>query len=131
MTDPDVIEDLLAQYDESGMTQLKFAECAEVPHSTFASWLRKRRIRSQEADPIETASSPWIEASLPAAFSGRDNNLVVEFPNGIVLRVPPNFDPKALGSLIQTTGQTCLHWVRLPRSFSTPERQTCGRGSMV
>ncbi len=39
MTDPVVIDEILSEYDDSGLTQREFAEQVNIPFSIFTSWL--------------------------------------------------------------------------------------------
>lgn len=42
-TPPERREELLAEFDRSGLTLTRFAELAGVRYSTFATWLQQRR----------------------------------------------------------------------------------------
>ena len=65
-------ESLLAEYDRSGMSGVKFAQYVGIKYSTLASWLQKRRHRDQEklllktgtATEADKSNGGWIEAVL-------------------------------------------------------------------
>ena len=66
-------ESLLAEYDRSGMSGVKFAQYVGIKYSTLASWLQKRRRRRDREKPLLKAGTDtearksnggWIEAVL-------------------------------------------------------------------
>jgi len=65
-TTPERREELVAEYERSGMSGAGFAALAGIKYQTFATWVQKRRRaagRSQEAEPaVETKTVQWLEA---------------------------------------------------------------------
>ena len=63
-------EELLNEYEQSGLTQAAFARRAGVNHPTFASWVQGRRERAavplRPRDPIRTQQQvQFAEVNLP------------------------------------------------------------------
>lgn len=58
-------EELLAEFDRSGLTLTRFAELAGVRYSTFATWLQQRRNKraaSQEKEKVTPKPVQFAEA---------------------------------------------------------------------
>jgi lambda repressor-like predicted transcriptional regulator len=61
-------EALLAQFDQSGVSEQKFAKQAGIKYTTFANWLQKRRRHRNKVIPASTSSPGrrsrvrWLEA---------------------------------------------------------------------
>ena len=73
--DPEERERLLAEYDASDLTQIKFAKSRGINYSTFTGWLKARRNKAK--------ASAFEEAVIePTASMGVE----LQLPNGIVLR---------------------------------------------
>ena len=105
MTDPDTIRQLLDQYEESGLTQRDFAAQNGLAYSTFTSWLRKARVGASGP-----SAPQWIEASLLHRQPGPSSEpaFVLEWPQGLKLRVPVGFDGADLGRLLDRIDLSCL-----------------------
>jgi hypothetical protein len=97
-------EALLAEFERSGLSGVKFAQLAGVKYPTFALWVQKRKKARHLAGPAQEAiANPSQTAStlnsarplrLFEAFSTvahgaeeRGDGLMVELPGGGVLRV--------------------------------------------
>lgn len=105
MTDPNTIQRLLQQYDDSDLTQRAFAVQAGVAYSTFTSWLRKFR-----ADDFPDPPPAWIEAPpAPSGVGGAESgsDIVVEWPNGLRLHVRPGFDSGDVARLMELSAGLC------------------------
>jgi len=63
-------QEILAEYDRSGMSAAEFARWSGVKYPTLANWLQKRRRESQDAGSQSGQSDAlsWVEAvcSAPA-----------------------------------------------------------------
>ena len=77
-------QELLVEFDKSGLSAKKFAEVTGIKYQTLATWLQKHRRRSvasvQGADTVK-----WLEAVVEQAQvnGGKSiSTLVVEFPGG-------------------------------------------------
>ena len=62
-------QNLLAEYEQSGLSAKKFAQLAGLKYQTFANWLQKRRAAGIIALPISrlgaVAASRWKRPKLP------------------------------------------------------------------
>ncbi len=81
-------EELLDEFERSGMSGRAFAAWAGVKYPTFAHWRQQRRER-KEAGP-ERPEMKWVEAMMPveAAASGPkgaadSKGLVIHFTGGV------------------------------------------------
>ncbi len=80
-------EQLLDEFERSGLPGQKFAELAGIKYQTFATWLQKRRRQRGDyaAGKVKPAkpSVQWLEAVVAAAHSPDCKNL-----SGLVLHLP-------------------------------------------
>ena len=84
-------EELLNEYEKSGLTQAAFARRAGVNYQTFVVWVRERRLRTSA--PMETHAAAgrvqFTEVNLPASapheVSKRAGTLSVTLPDGLVV----------------------------------------------
>ena len=88
-------EELLNEYEQSGLTQAAFARRAGVNYPTFASWVQGRRERAavplRQRDPIRTQQQVrFAEVNLPTStqreLSCDADSLSVTLPDGLVVR---------------------------------------------
>jgi transposase-like protein len=92
-------EELLGEYERSGLSQAAFARRAGVRYPTFAHWVQEHR-RSGGA----TATTPprFVELRLPAPPPSSStvplSELSVTLPDGVVLR---GAEPSALAALVR------------------------------
>jgi hypothetical protein len=111
---PAQIAQLLDEYRQSGKSQREFAEAHQVPLSSLVYWLGRERLRqsSEPSGPGERAPD-WVEAvaapppdsaSQPQATQNRPFQL--QWPNGVRLRVPADFDAAALRRLLKALEPT-------------------------
>ena len=93
-------EELLAEYDRSGLSQAAFARRAGVRYPTFAHWVQeRRRDDGTVAEGSAAASSPrFVELRLPGAPSMPPSELSATMPDGVVLR---GAEPSALAALVR------------------------------
>lgn len=93
------IEQLIAEYRDSGQTQRAFAAERGVRYSTFTNWLRKH------ARGEVTATRSWIEL---APSTPTDSAMYcLEWPGGAKLRVGRGFDPGEVRALAQLMRSAC------------------------
>lgn len=82
-------EQLLEEFERSGLSGQKFAELVGVKYPTFATWAQKRR-RAVGAYPVKALAArtdpvKWLEAVVEAAQPAGGKNplpLVLEWPGG-------------------------------------------------
>jgi len=97
-------EELLAEYERSGLSQAAFARRAGVRYPTFAHWVQERR---RAGGSLPGATSPaatpprFVELRLPSAPAlpaVEAAELSVTLPDGVVLR---GAVPSALAALVR------------------------------
>jgi hypothetical protein len=89
-------EELLAEFDKSGICASEFAKLAGIKYPTFMYWLQRRRL--QQPDSSSTVGpSPkrtpglWLEAVIDKAQAGAPPGavtpLLVRLPSGAALEI--------------------------------------------
>ena len=98
-------EELLTEYERSGLSQAAFARRAGVRYPTFAHWVQQRRHSGKTAGELPAAASGtarFVELRLPSARpmppSVVGAELSVTLPDGVVLR---GAEPAALAALVR------------------------------
>jgi len=92
---------LIRRYFSGNLSQRQFCESQSVPYSTFCWWLRK--YRSSQTEPTkEKTFQKFIPIQLPSTDSriGSQNSCIIEYPNGVTLRLTGNLEPGFLAGLI-------------------------------
>lgn len=81
-------EEILDEFEESGVSGVEFAELAGIKYPTLASWIRRRRRerggRCRRAKP--SGEVRFLEAVVEKAEAG-SVPLEVELPGGVRLRI--------------------------------------------
>ncbi|HLP01299.1 MAG TPA: hypothetical protein VK163_04680 [Opitutaceae bacterium] len=99
-------EELLGEYERSGLSQAAFARRAGVRYPTFAHWVQERRRGVHLAAGEATAASPsvtprFVELRLPGTPPvppPTAAELSVTLPDGLVLR---GAEPSSLAALVR------------------------------
>ena len=100
-------EDLVNEYEQSGLTQAAFARRAGVNYPTFASWVQGRRERTavpvSPREPIRAQQQvQFAEVNLPSPtphdLNPNADVLSVTLPDGVVVR---GSDAAALAALVK------------------------------
>jgi hypothetical protein len=82
-------EQLLDEFERSGLTGQKFAEVVGIKYQTFATWAQKRRRQRGAYPAVKTPKQlRWLEAvvgELPDP--GGKNPLVLELPGGAKVQI--------------------------------------------
>jgi transposase-like protein len=100
---------IIEQYLASGMTQKAFCQENGVAPSTFVLWLKKYRqtqnppVKSHLPAIRENASFIPLTAK-PPETGALPSRYVIEFPNGVIVRLSGSVAPQLLVHLIQSTG---------------------------
>jgi len=84
-------EQLLDEFERSGLTGQKFAAVVGIKYQTFATWAQKRR-RQRGAYPAVKTPKPlrWLEAVVEQAQEAGGKNpraLVLELPGGAKVQI--------------------------------------------
>ena len=104
-------EQLLDEFERSGLSGPKFAELVGVKYQTFATWVqrRQRQLGAVAKVPVPTtASVKWLEAvmtSTPPPVAGAV--LVLQLPGGVRLEVADEKQAVLAASLVRALTQPC------------------------
>ena len=82
-------EQLLDEFERSGLTGQKFAAVVGINYQTFATWAQKRRRQRGAYPAVKTPKQlRWLEAMVEEGQSGGDKNpLVLELPGGAKVQI--------------------------------------------
>ena len=79
-------EQLLDEFEQSGLSGRKFAALVGVKYQTFAVWAKRRRQSRQASLPTSDGNKTvrWLEAVVDqaAGTQGSGSGLVIELPGG-------------------------------------------------
>jgi hypothetical protein len=108
-------EQLLDEFERSGLTGQKFAEVVGIKYQTFATWAQKRR-RQRGAYPAVkvTVKTPkqlrWLEAVVEEGQSSGDKNplpLVLELPGGAKVQIADTKQAALAAALLRALEKPC------------------------
>lgn len=94
-------EQLLDEFEKSGLTGQKFAEFVGIKYQTFATWAQQRR-RERGAYPAVKRPQPlrWLEAVVePETVTGEQGSLVLELAGGVKVHIA-NLQQAALAAAL-------------------------------
>jgi hypothetical protein len=108
-------EQLLDEFERSGLPGLKFAELAGIKYPTFATWAQKRRRqRGDEAAGKLTAakkSVQWLEAVLTpppgAVVKTGGLSLVLHLPGGVRVEISDVKQVELAAALVRALQKPC------------------------
>lgn len=106
-------EQLLDEFERSGLPGLKFAELAGIKYQTFATWAQKRRRpRGDYAAGELTAakkSVQWLEAVMApgAAVKAGDLFLVLHLPGGVRVEISDVKQVEMAAALVRALQRPC------------------------
>jgi len=106
-------EQLLDEFERSGLSGIKFAALVGVKYPTFAAWLiKRRRARGTTAEntekPIKTMR--WLEAVVEQAHdcAGRpEATLILELPGGVRVPIQHSSQIPLAAALVQALAPAC------------------------
>ena len=112
-------EQLLDEFERSGMSGVAFAEFVGIKYQTFATWAQQRRRRRTVAavtKPPVTANAPkqvrWMEAVVEQSQTGVvDQNkspLVLSLPGGVRVEIADAKQVALAAALVRALGQPAL-----------------------
>ncbi len=104
-------EQLLDEFERSGLPGLKFAELVGIKYQTFATWAQKRR-RARGAYPAvkHPKQLRWLEAVVEAAQSSGGTNLlalVLELPGGAKVQIADVTQAALAAALLRELARPC------------------------
>ena len=109
-------EQLLNEFDRSGLSGPKFAALAGIKYQTFASWVVKRKRQGATAPAVKAAvpaaeKMKWLEAVMePAhtpAVSVCETGLVLQLPGGVRLEVSDERQAALAAMVVRALAKSC------------------------
>jgi len=112
-TPPERREELLDEFERSGLSGAKFAALVGVKYPTFAAWMQKRR-RGRRSDGDATRASErklqWLEAVVEQAqgsSAGDGRGVVLELSGGMRLLVADEAQVPVAVAMVRALGKPC------------------------
>lgn len=101
-------EELLDEFERSGLSGAKFAALTGLKYSTFAAWASRRR--KQARTPLKSPTRPvdpvgWLEALVEPGRSGA--GVVLRLPGGVSLELMQASQANLIASLIRALERPC------------------------
>jgi hypothetical protein len=100
-------EQLLDEFEKSGLTGQKFAALVGIKYQTFATWAQKRR-RARGTYPLVKRPKRlrWVEAVVQEG-GGDEKPLVLELPGGARMEIKDAGQATLAGALLRTLAKPC------------------------
>lgn len=100
-------EQLLDEFERSGLTGQKFAAVVGVKYQTFATWAQERR-RARGTYPVVKGPKRlrWVEAVVESG-DGEAKPLVLELPGGARMEIKDVGQAALAGALLRTLAKPC------------------------
>jgi hypothetical protein len=103
-------EQLLDEFERSGLSGAKFAALTGIKYSTFAAWAHRRR--KQAGTNVKLAAKPaepvrWLEALVEPRPSAVAEGVVLRLPGGVRLELTQASQAGLIVSLIRALEQPC------------------------
>jgi len=107
-------EQLLDEFERSGLPGLKFAELAGIKYQTFATWAQKRRRQRGDYGPAKVLVAKkkvrWLEAVVAApdaAVKASARLLVLHLPGGARLELSDGQQVELAAALVRRLQAPC------------------------
>jgi len=95
----------IEKYLSSGLTQKQFCQQEHLTYSTFQLWLKKYRQENSDAALKQKRNKGFIPLTFTSSATKFDEPYyIIEYPNGVVLRVSRTIEPQTLIQLIRASG---------------------------
>jgi len=108
---PQQREQILDEYERSGLSGPKFAALCGVKYQTFAAWLARRKRPRQAHPPRQRPPKPipqvrWLEAAVqPAAAT--TSGLLLQLPGGVRAQLAHPSQIALAAALVRALEQAC------------------------
>jgi DNA-binding transcriptional regulator YiaG len=102
-------EDLLDEFERSGLSGQKFAEVLGLKYQTFATWVQKRRRQrgAATADSEKASDSTrWLEAMVEQAH-GSASVVLLHLPGGVRLEMGDVKQAEVVAALLRALAKPC------------------------
>jgi hypothetical protein len=108
-------EQLLDEFEKSGLSGPKFAAVAGIKYQTFATWMQKRKRRRVVDEAIKVSSATknvnWLEAVVEQAqgamVKAGDSSLVLHLPGGTRVEIGDLKQVELAAALLRAWQQPC------------------------
>ena len=106
-------EQLLDEFERSGLSGAKFAALAGIKYQTFATWARERRKRRTASEPANgktVDSVRWLETVVEAGRISSVKSpevLMLQLPGGVRMEVADEKQAALAAVLIKALGKPC------------------------
>jgi hypothetical protein len=112
-------EQLLDEFERSGLSGQKFAELAGIKYQTFATWAQKRRRQHGTYPTVGQREIParvpdkmrWLEAVVEAAsgsvVKANDSLLVLHLPGGVRVEISDLKQVELAAALLRALQKPC------------------------
>lgn len=88
---PQQREQLLEEFDRSGLSGAEFARLVGVKYQTLAGWLHNRRKQGKPLAPVPSAASrspvQWFETVIDKTPAASHSALIVRLPSGATMEL--------------------------------------------
>ena len=108
-TTPERRQELLEEFDQSGLSAPKYAALTGLKYQTFAGWLIQRRKQRDDVAPdVQPAKQPtvqWLETVIEkaqATQAGPNSNLIVRLPSGAMIEVANATHAALVGEVLRS-----------------------------
>jgi len=96
---------IIEKYLASGLTQKQFCLQEQLAYSTFQLWLKKYRQANANILSEQKQNNRFVPLTFtPPATKPGSPHYIIEYPNGVVLRVNGSIELQTLIHLIQARG---------------------------
>ena len=112
-TPPERRDQLLDEFDRSGLSGPKFAALVGIKYPTFAGWILKRRRSrsiSDAAPPAQPGPLHWLEAMVDdsrSALAANPHALMVELPGGARLLLAHPDQAELVARMLRALAKPC------------------------
>jgi hypothetical protein len=103
-------EQLLDEFERSGLSGAKFAALTGIKYSTFAAWASRRRKQpgaNRKSPPKPADPVRWLEALVEPRPSATGSGVVLRLPGGVSLEMTQASQSSLIVSLIRALEQPC------------------------
>lgn len=90
-------EQLLAEFEASGLSQVEFSRIRRLGHGTLARYRKQRRERSGECRGVDR----WVAVEVSGASARADSRLAITLPAGCRIEIGRGFDSDTLLQLLR------------------------------
>jgi hypothetical protein len=106
---PEKRQELLEEFDKSGLSAPKYAALTGLKYQTFAGWLIQRRKQRDgmvpAVHPDKQPTVQWLETVIEKAQAAQtvpSSNLIVRLPSGVMIEVANAAHAALVGEVLRS-----------------------------